>query len=64
MVVADSGPAQLGRWVARERDVAADFRAAFGQPAPAVSSVIVSADTDNTGESAESWFGDVAFSAR
>ncbi len=64
MVVADSGPAQLGRWVARERDMAADFRAAFGLPAPAVTSVIVSADTDNTGESAESWFGDVAFSAR
>lgn len=64
MVVADSGPAQLGRWVAKERDVAADFRAAFGQPAPAVTSVIVSADTDNTQESAESWFGDVAFSAR
>ncbi len=64
MVVVDSGPAQLGRWVARERDVAADFRAAFGQPAPAVTSVIVSADTDNTGERAESWFGDVAFNAR
>lgn len=64
MVVADSGPAQLDRWVARERDVAADFRAAFGQPAPAVTSVIVSADTDNTGENAESWFGDAAFSAR
>ncbi len=63
MVVVDSGGAQLGRWVARERDVAADFRAAFGQPAPAVTSVIVSADTDNTGESAESWFGDAAFNA-
>lgn len=63
MVVADSGPAQLGRWVARERDVTADFRAAFGLTAPAVTSVIVSADTDNTGESAESWFGDVAFNA-
>lgn len=64
MVVADSGPAQLGRWVARERDVAADFKAAFGMPAPAVTSVIVSADTDNTGEAVESWFGDVDFSAR
>lgn len=64
MLVADSGPAQLGKWVAQARDVAADFRAAFGQPAPAVTSVILSADTDNTGESAESWFGDVVFSAR
>ncbi|MGQ0512495.1 MAG: DUF3047 domain-containing protein [Betaproteobacteria bacterium] len=64
MLVADSGPARLGQWVAHERDVGADFRAAFGQPAPAVTSVILSADTDNTGESAESWFGDVVFSAR
>ena len=64
MVVVDSGPARLGQWVAHERDIGADFRAAFGQPAPAVTSVIVSADTDNTGERAESWFGDVEFSAR
>lgn len=64
MVVADSGPARLGQWVTHERDIASDFRAAFGQPAPAVTSVIVSADTDNTGERVESWFGDVAFSAR
>lgn len=64
MVVADSGPAQVGKWVAHARDVDADFRAAFGLQAPAVTSVILSADTDNTGESVESWFGDVAFSAR
>lgn len=64
MVVAQSGSANLGRWVAQERDVAADFRDAFGIPAPAVTSVIVSADTDNTGESSESWFGDVAFRPR
>jgi len=64
MVVADSGPAFLGRWVSHERDVAEDFRAAFGLPAPAVTSVIVSADTDNTGESIEAWFGDIAFRKR
>ena len=64
MVVAESGSANLGRWVAQERDVAADFRDAFGMAAPAITSVIVSADTDNTGESAESWFGDVAFRPR
>ena len=64
MVVADSGPGALGRWVAHERDVAADFKLAFGMPAPSVASVIVSADTDNTGESTESWFGDIEFRAR
>jgi len=64
MVVADSGTAQLGRWVARERDVAADYREAFGGEAPPVSGLIVSGDTDQTGESTEAWFGDVEFRSR
>lgn len=64
MVVADSGPVALRRWVSRERNVAEDYRRAFGAAAPAVSAVVVSADTDNTGETAESYFGDVEFRAR
>ena len=64
MVVADSGGAGLGRWVARDRDVAADYRRAFGAAPPAITGVIVSADTDNTGESVESYFGDIEFRAR
>ena len=64
MVVADSGPAQLGRWVSHERDWAADFRRAFGAEPTQTEGVIVSADTDNTGETAESYFGDVSFRSR
>lgn len=64
MVVVDSGPANLGRWVAHERDVAADYRLAFGEAPPAVKGVVVSTDTDNTGELAEAWYGDAAFRAR
>lgn len=64
MVVAESGAARLGRWAAYERDWAADFRRAFGPEPPPTESVIVSADTDNTGESAESYFGDVTFRSR
>lgn len=64
MVVAESGPAHLGRWRTYERNVADDFRRAFGLEPPAVNALIVSADTDNTGERAESWFGDIAFRAR
>jgi hypothetical protein len=63
MVVVDSGPALLGRWVARERNVAEDFRAAFGMEAPPVAAIVLAADTDNTGASTEAYFGDVAFRA-
>ncbi len=64
MVVAESGAARLGRWVARERDWAADYRRGFDAEPPPAESVIVSADTDDTGETAESYFGDVAFKSR
>lgn len=64
MVVVDSGAANLGRWVAHQRDVAADFQRAFGLPAPAVNGVIVSTDTDNTGETVEAFYGDAAFGPR
>lgn len=64
MVVLRSGPGEAGRWVAESRDVAADYREAFGKPAPAVSGVAVSADTDQTHETVTAWFGDVRLEAR
>ena len=64
MIVAESGATHLGQWVSHERDIAQDFKRAFGIEAPAVSGVIVSSDTDDTGESTEAYFGDVEFRAR
>jgi len=64
MIVVESGGAQLGQWRAYERDVAADYRRAFGTRPPAVSGVVVSTDTDNTGERAETYYGDIVFKAR
>ena len=61
MVVAESGTRHLGRWVAHERNVAEDYRRAFGAEPPAINGVVVSADTDNTGERTESYFGDAEF---
>lgn len=63
MVVATTGKAQQGDWVTLQRDVAADYRRAFGSPAPAISGIAIAADTDNTGESTVSYFGDIQFTA-
>jgi DUF3047 family protein len=49
MIVVDSGARNLGRWMRYERNVADDFRTAFGGEAPAIRGTIVSTDTDNTG---------------
>lgn len=64
MIVVDSGNAYAGQWRDVVRDVADDFRAAFGDPVPAISGVAVAADTDNTGETVEARFGDLWFEAR
>lgn len=65
MVVVESGAARVNQWLAVERNVAADFRAAFGEApdslVPAVSAVALATDTDNTGESALAFFGDISF---
>jgi hypothetical protein len=64
MLVVDSGNGHAGQWREVVRDVAADFRVAFGEPVPAISGVAVAADTDNSGERVEARFGDLWFEAR
>lgn len=64
MVVVESGPGRAGKWIAVRRDVAADFRAAFGEAPPNIIGIAVSADTDNTGERVTTLFGDLRFSPR
>lgn len=58
-IVVDSGPAELGRWRDHRRDLAADFRLAFGEaPGPLVSMAVMT-DSDNTRTSAHAWYGPV-----
>jgi hypothetical protein len=66
MVVVESGAARAGRWVEARRDVAADFRAAFGAVAevPAISGIALGNDTDQTNEAVTARFGDARFEAR
>lgn len=59
MVVVDSGDALAGQWRPARRDLRSDWEAAFGGPMPRVGAIAVGADTDNTGETVEAWFGDV-----
>jgi hypothetical protein len=64
MVVLQSGGARAGQWVTETRDLAADFRAAFGEEAPDAVAIALATDTDNTGESATAWYGDIEFLPR
>jgi Protein of unknown function (DUF3047) len=61
VIIAESGDAHLNQWVTVRRNIVDDFRAAFGEDPPAVSGVAVATDTDNTGESATAFYGDIRF---
>jgi hypothetical protein len=61
MVVVESGASRVNQWLAMERDVAADFKAAFGTDAPGITAVAIATDTDNTGESVVAFYGDISF---
>ena len=61
MVVVQTGAARAGQWQTETRDVAADFRAAFGEEPPDVVAVAIATDTDNTGGTALAWYGDIEF---
>jgi hypothetical protein len=59
MIVVESGSAQAGRWLTYERDIVADYRAAFGEDPPPIAGVAIMTDTDNTGDTVEAWYGDI-----
>jgi hypothetical protein len=63
-IVLQSGPEHAGKWMSETRDVAADFRAAFGEEPPRLIGVAVGNDTDNTDEQVTTWFGDVSFAVK
>jgi hypothetical protein len=64
MVVAAKAEDALGKWQSLERDVEADFKAAFGEAPKKVIAYGVMSDTDNTGGEAEAWYGDISFAPR
>jgi hypothetical protein len=61
IVVVESGPAGLGVWRRQWRNVAADYRALFGRPAPRAGAIAVMIDSNDTASSAEAAVGDLMF---
>jgi hypothetical protein len=61
MIVVESGADKLNQWITEERDILEDYRKAFGEDPPLISGVAIMTDTDNTGESAVAYYGDISF---
>jgi hypothetical protein len=62
MIVIESGEKKIGTWAEETRNISDDFRSAFGEKPLHISGIAIMTDSDNTGESAIAWYGDIFFS--
>jgi hypothetical protein len=59
MIVVESGAEAINQWRTVERNVVEDYRMAFGEMVPPISAIAIMTDTDDTGESAVAYYGDI-----
>lgn len=60
MIAVASDEDQAGRWLDYRRNIADDFRRAFGEEPGRVTAIELMTDTDNTGSIAEALYGDIS----
>ena len=61
--VIESGKDKMATWVSEQRNVAEDFRSAFGSRPPDVEGIAIMTDSDNTKSSATADYDDFRASA-
>jgi hypothetical protein len=64
MIALRSGNAKANQWIYEKRNIAEDYRRVFGRQPPPVMGIAIMTDTDNTGESATAYFGDIILSKK
>ena len=62
MVAVQSGPKNTGQWHAEKRDIFTDYKNLFGSDPGQASAIAIMTDTDDTGENAIAWYGDITLS--
>lgn len=62
MIAVESGNEKAGQWLAEERDLLVDYRTLFGENPRNADAIAIMTDTDNTGGTAEAWYGEISLS--
>ena len=60
-LVCRSGGQELNQWLPESHNLAEDYRQAFGRPLARVKAIRLQINSQHTGSSAESYFGDISF---
>lgn len=61
MIVIESGEEKINQWMVEERNVWEDYKMVFGEEPAMITGVGIMTDSDNTRETAETFYGDIVF---
>lgn len=64
LLAVDAGPAHLNSCISHKRNVLRDFREQFGEDIRSIDAVALMTDTDNSGQNAHAFYGDIWFSSQ
>jgi hypothetical protein len=64
MIIVESGPQKVGKWIDESRNIYDDYMKAFGEEPPMINGVAIMSDTDNTKERVTAYYGDIVFLQR
>lgn len=59
-VAVDSGEELAGRWAFHQRNIYEDYKVYYGEEPPRIGAIALMTDTDNTGDSAIGYYGDIS----
>jgi hypothetical protein len=59
MIAVRTGDSDVGNWVTERRDIGADYRRLFNDEPGKIAAIAIMTDTDNTGQTARAWYGDI-----
>ncbi len=64
IIAVESGEERVGKWVREERNIYEDYKMLFGEEPPRIGAVAIMTDTDDTGDEATAWYGDIFLAER
>lgn len=59
MIISQSGEKNIGKWVTQKVNLYEDYQRVFGEAPMKIKAIAIMTDTDNTGESATAYYGDI-----
>jgi hypothetical protein len=64
ILAVESGEEKAGAWVSEERNIREDYKRFFSEEPPRLGAVAVMTDTDDTGDEATAWYGDISLAEK